>query len=155
MRLTAEDMVGLLQVQHLYGHVLDRFLWEKLDEVFAPDGVFDPSDVGLPVMRGLAEIRAKLIPLEEGENRDNVHNHVATNPAVISVGEDGVVKMRTKYIVSSQRDFLAFGEYEDELVKTPTGWRIKYRKTRRLTGHNLPYLAAPPKYETPEGPRGG
>lgn len=150
MKLTAEDMVGLLQVQHLYGHVLDRFLWDKLDEVFAPDGVFDPSDVGLPVMRGLAEIRAKLIPLEEGENRDRVHNHLCANPAVIAVEDDGVVKMRTKYIVSGQNDFLAFGEYEDDMVKTSDGWRIKYRKTRRLTGHRLPFLSAPPTYSNTE-----
>lgn len=147
MKLSAEDWVQLLQVQHLYGHVLDAFLWEKLDEVFAPDGVFDPSDVGLPVMRGLAEIREKLIPLEEGPERNHIHNHVATNPAVISVGEDGIVKMRTKYIVSSDSEFLAFGEYQDDMVKTADGWRIKYRKTRRLTGHRLDYLPNPPKFE--------
>jgi len=144
MPLSAEDMLGLLQAQALYGHVLDRFLWDKLDQVFAPDGVFDPSDVGLPVMRGLDEIREKLIPLEEGPGRDRRHNHIVANPAVIAVGEDGVVKMRSKYIVSGESPFVSFGEYEDEMVKTPDGWRISYRKTRRLTRHHLAHAGAQP-----------
>ncbi|MBV9996159.1 MAG: nuclear transport factor 2 family protein [Caulobacteraceae bacterium] len=140
MKLGADDWVQLLQVQNLYGHVLDGFLWDKLGEVFAPDGVFDPSDVGLPVMRGLAEIREKLIPIEEGPNRDHIHNHVATNSAVLSVGADGIVKMRTKYIVAGETDTLSFGEYDDDMVKTPDGWRIKRRKTRRVTRHRLENL---------------
>jgi hypothetical protein len=146
MKLTADDMVGLLQVQSLYGHVLDCFLWDKLDEVFAPDAVYDCSDVDLPIVRGMDEIRAMLIPLQEGPNRDKIHNHVTTNPAVIAVGDDGVVKMRSKYIVATDRPFMAFGEYEDDMVKTADGWRIKYRKTRRLTGHHLEYISAPPKF---------
>ncbi|MBV9509278.1 MAG: nuclear transport factor 2 family protein [Caulobacteraceae bacterium] len=137
MTLTGEDMAGLLQAQHLYGHVLDHFLWDKLGEVFARDGVFDPSDVGLPVMRGVEEIRRGLARLEEDAAHGKLLNHIATNPAVIAVGEDGVVKMRAKYIVTSDPDSVSFGEYEDDMVKTPDGWRIQYRKTRRRTRHRL------------------
>jgi hypothetical protein len=133
MELSAEDRVGLLQAQALYGHILDRFLWDKLDEVFAPDGVFDPSDVGLPIMRGLAEIREKLIPTTEGPDKMRRLNHVTTNSAVVAVGEDGVVKMLAKYIVAADSASISFGEYEDDMVKTAAGWRIRYRKTRRLT----------------------
>jgi hypothetical protein len=133
MKLTAEDRLDLLELGNLYGHVLDAFLWDRLDEVFAPDGVFDPSDVGLPVMRGLDEIREKLIPLEEGPDRANVHNHIGTNPTIVSVGDDGVVKMRSKYVVAGKGEYLSFGEYEDDCVRTADGWRIAYRKTRRVS----------------------
>ena len=147
MFLTAEDKLDLLQLQFLYGHVLDAFLWDRLDELFAEDGVFDPSDVGLPIMRGLAEIREKLIPLEEGPEGKNLHNHVGTNPAIISVGDDGIVKMRSKYIVSGSGDFISFGEYEDDCVKTARGWRIKYRKTRRLSANEAKYLVSAKRYD--------
>jgi hypothetical protein len=133
MKLTAEDRLDLLQLVNLYGHVLDGFAWDLLDQIFAPDGVFDPSDVGIPAMRGLAEIREKLIPLEEGPERDHVHNHIGTNPAIISVGDDGVVKMRSKYIVSGAGSHISFGEYFDDCVRTPDGWRIKYRRTHRTS----------------------
>jgi hypothetical protein len=153
MQLTAEDRLELLQLQYLYGHVLDAFLWDKLDQVFAADGVFDPSNVGLPVMRGLEEIREKLIPLEEGPNRDNVHNHVGTNPAIIAVADDGVVTMRSKYIVSSDSDFLSFGEYEDECVKTDAGWRIRYRTTRRISSYRVEHVADAPRFTENGAPR--
>jgi SnoaL-like domain len=149
MKLTPEDLIELIHIQNLYGHVLDRFLWDKLDEVFAPDGVFDPSNVGLPIMRGLDEIREKLIPLEEGPDGKNVHSHIGTNPAVIDVGEDGIVKMCCKYIVSAENDHISFGEYEDDCVKTDKGWRIKYRKTKRISANHAPFipLDAAPRYD--------
>ena len=134
MELTADDKVDLIHLSNLYGHVLDAFLWEKLDQIFAPDGVFDPSDVGLPIMHGLDEIRAKLIPIEEGPDGDRIHIHVGTNAAIIAVGDDGVVHMRSKYLFSTpQATSINFGEYEDSCIKTPEGWRIKYRKTRRVS----------------------
>lgn len=144
--LTADDKLELLQLQYLYGHVLDAFLWDRLDELFADDGVFDPSDVGLPIMRGLAAIREQLIPLEEGPDGTNLHSHVGTNPAIIGETDDGRVNMRSKYIVVSTGDYISFGEYEDVCVKTDRGWRIQYRKTRRVSAYQAPYLATPPRF---------
>jgi hypothetical protein len=135
-------MAGLLQVQNLYGHVLDHFLWDKLGEVFAPDGVFDPRDAGLPLLSGVTEIREKLGAQLEGPDRVRRLNHMAMNPAVIEVREDGVVRMMAKYIVTGDSPFISFGEYEDEMVKTPDGWRIKHRKTRRLSRHHLQHVEA-------------
>lgn len=149
VKLTAEDQLELLQLQHLYGHVLDAFLWDKLDEVFAPDGVFDPSDVGLPVMRGIDEIREKLIPIVEGENKEKLHNHIGTNPAIVGFGENGIVKMRCKYIIAGERDYLSFGEYLDDCIKTDKGWRFLYRKTKRITAYTVQHIKDAPRY-TPE-----
>jgi hypothetical protein len=138
MNLTTEDRLDLLQVQHLYGHILDGFLWDRLGEVFAPDGVFDASDVGLPPARGLAAIREGFVRLEARNGA--MLNHVTTNAAIIAVGEDGIVRMRAKYIVAGI-ETLSFGEYEDDCVKTPDGWRIAHRKTRRTIRHR----AIPPQ----------
>ena len=145
--LTADDRLDLLHLQYFYGHVLDAFLWNRLDEIFADDGVFDPSDVGLPIMRGLDEIREKLIPLEEGPSRDHVHNHIGTNPTIIAEMPDGTVQMRCKYIASGAGDYISFGEYFDECVKTERGWRIKHRKTRRITANHAPFLSNPPRFD--------
>ena len=41
----------------------------------------------------------------------------------------------SKYIVRHERAAIAYGEYEDTLVRTADGWRIAYRKTfRRALG---------------------
>jgi hypothetical protein len=126
--LSVEDRLDLLDLQHLYGHVLDRGLWDRIGEIFTEDGVFDPSDVGLPAMAGLAEIREKLIPLEEGAGPTRCHH--STN-AVVLDATPRRAKMLSKYLCSAGSSAISYGEYEDELTKTPDGWRIAYRKTRR------------------------
>ena len=104
-------------------------------------GFSTPSDVGLTVMKGLDEIREKLIPIERG-----VRMHHGMNPAIISVGDDGIVKMRSKYIVAGERGFISFGEYEDDCVKTDKGWRIRYRKTRRIAAFKTEGMIDAPRF---------
>ncbi|MGE0386858.1 MAG: nuclear transport factor 2 family protein [Gammaproteobacteria bacterium] len=126
--LTVQDRIELLDLQGLYGHVLDRGLWDRIGEVFAADGVFDPSDVGLPPMRGLDEIREKLIPLEEGAGPTRCHH--STNAVILDAGS-GRARMLSKYLCSAGAAAISYGEYEDDLVRTPAGWRIALRRTRR------------------------
>lgn len=128
LSLTLADRLELLELQNLYGHVLDRGLWDRIGEIFTDDGVFDPSDVGLPAMEGLEEIRAKLIPLEEAAGPERSHH--STN-AVILEAASGRATMLSKYLCSAGAAVISYGEYEDDLVKTADGWRIARRKTRR------------------------
>ena len=125
--MNAQDRMDIIDVQHLYGHVLDRSLWSRLGEVFAPDGVFDPSDVGLPPLRGMDEIREKLIPLEEA-SPDRCHH--ATNIVIVPTG-DGAASVESKYLVNHATGVISYGEYSDRMVRTGEGWRITERKTRR------------------------
>lgn len=134
--LSLADRIELLELQHLYGHVLDRGLWERIGHVFSEDAVFDPSNVGLPAMHGLAEIREKLLPLEDAAGPRRCHH--STN-AVIVEGSGDRARMLSKYICSSEGSAISYGEYEDDLVRTSEGWRIARRTTfRRATGLPLP-----------------
>jgi hypothetical protein len=123
-----EDRLDLLELQALYGHILDRHEWGRLDEIYADDAVFDATSVGVPAMHGLAEIREKLIPLEES---GVTLAHHSTNAVVLEAGETSA-RMLSKYITHHLTAAVSFGEYEDELVKTADGWRIARRTARRI-----------------------
>ena len=125
--MNAQDRMDIIDVQHLYGHVLDRGLWGRIGEVFSPEGIFDPSDVGLPPMRGLEEIREKLIPLED---RNPSRCHHASN-IVITPNADGTASVASKYICNHATGVISFGEYADRMRRTDQGWRIVERKTSR------------------------
>ncbi|MBV9843349.1 MAG: nuclear transport factor 2 family protein [Sphingomonadaceae bacterium] len=130
--LSVEDRLALLDLQNLCGHVLDRGLWDRIGEIFAADGVFDPSNVGLPPMTGLAEIREKLIPLEDGAGPTRCHH--STNAVILAADGDRAT-MLSKYLCSAGPAAISYGEYEDECVRTAEGWRIARRKTfRRAAG---------------------
>ena len=140
--LPLADRLALLDLQHLYGHVLDRGLWEQIGHVFSDDGVFDPSNVGLPAMHGLAEIREKLIPLEEAAGPERCHH--STNAIILEATGDRA-RILSKYICSSQTSAVAYGEYEDDVIRTADGWRVARRKTfRRAAG--LPTDDGAPAY---------
>jgi len=126
--LKLEDRLDLLDLQALYGHILDRREWERLGEIYTEDAVFDATSVGIPVMSGLSSIREALVPLEES---GVTLAHHSTN-AVLVEATDTTARMLSKYIAHHLTASVAYGEYEDELVKLREGWRIRRRTARRI-----------------------
>ena len=56
--LTTADLIDIRQLLATYGLVVDDHLWDRVDEVFAEDFVFDRSAFGIPDLHGAADVIA-------------------------------------------------------------------------------------------------
>lgn len=52
MTLQPADFVGIHQLLALYGHIVDAREWDRVNELFADDAVFDMSELGTPPVVG-------------------------------------------------------------------------------------------------------
>lgn len=128
--LSSDDIIDITQVVHLYGHILDGRLWDRLPDVFTDDGVFDMSleqgtSMGGRRFNGIAELRAMF------EVVDHALAHHVSNVYVYEHG--GHVRALCKFFMPDTKGRFHTGEYADRLVRTERGWRIKHRmiKERR------------------------
>ena len=124
-------MLEIHQLLGLYGHAVDSGEVERLDEVFTSDAVFDTSDFEQGVHRGLSAIQA-IFALGAPPHPPA---HLATNFFVYDVG--GTVRAHSKWLtIDRATGGVRSGDYHDELVHGPDGWRIGRRavKIRFYTG---------------------
>lgn len=124
MTLSIEDKIELHELAARYGDVIDDRDWAALDTVFTDDAVFEVVD--LVKMEGLAGIKDYM----ENEGRHPLA-HLITN---IHVREsEGQVNLLSRgiYPIISREERpghrVLYGSYYDQVVKTPTGWRIRNR----------------------------
>ena len=123
--MDAGDWVAVQQLYALYGHVLDDRDWDRLPELFAEDFVFDATALGVPLMTTLQQVR------ETTESAPQAPlGHHATNVYVESIDGD-TARVRAKALGTYPGGKAYSGVYEDELVRTGGGWRIKRRVNRR------------------------
>src|SRR5581483_10569833 len=119
-------LVEIQQVASLYGHVIDHRRWDRLDDVYAADGVYDRTAVGGRVHDGREEIRAYFasspMPLV----------HHVTNLVVDRLDGD-VAHGRAKYLIVRADLAVGSGEYEDVWARGADGWRLRRRAARPLT----------------------
>lgn len=117
------DSVDLLAIQDLlalYGHVVDDADWQRLRDVFSLDGVFDLEAIGRGRASGTAELQIFFSQL------DHPLAHHTTN-VMIEADRKGGAHVRSKYLVVSDDGRIRTGEYHDDVVHTPSGWRIRQR----------------------------
>lgn len=119
--LTAADRTEIEQVIATYGHVVDDNAWDRAHLVFTPDFVFDFSEFGRPNLNGVSELRVAL-------HGRKVYSHHSTN-IVIQEGDDGIVRVRSKFIGFPNEGQPISGDYRDEFVRTAGGWRLSRRRS--------------------------
>lgn len=131
MALETRDLIEIHMLLALYGHTIDDRHWSAMDQVFTEDIVYDATDFGLGVMRGIpAIVEAWRHPF------DHPLAHHTTN-IVITEDPDGTVRTRAKHI-GPRTGSLTLVTYYDVLRKTPDGWRIAERTARRRTSETIP-----------------
>lgn len=114
----ADDVVEILQVIADYGHMIDHEDWDAAEGILADGFRFDLSAFDAPDLHGVGGLRA--------HPRRALRVHMTTNTVVTTV--DGTVaRARSKYLGFDESGAPLVGDYEDELVRTPGGWRIKVR----------------------------
>lgn len=135
MALETRDLVEIQMLVARYGHILDERDWPALDQVFAEDIVFDATDSGLGVMRGIPAI----VDLWKDPFDGHPLGHYTTNVYVFE-DPDGAVRVRSKHL-GPRIGTVTLLTYEDVVRKTADGWRLAERVAR--IDHRIPMWERP------------
>ena len=121
------DRLALHELIGRYCDLIDSQSWDGLAAIFTPDATFDITEVGGPLMDGLAAIQHHM-----AEVAQHPLAHHVTNIWVDDSGDPVVLHSRFLGVRDDLR--VVTGHYRDELVRTPHGWRVTarvYRAQRR------------------------
>ena len=126
---TDKDLVTAVTIRYCWA--LDGRRFDQLTEVFTPDAVGDYGSLG--TFHGPDEIAAfvetVLTPLDASQ-------HLVSNHDVAVDGDTATCRcqLQAQHVRSSTEgspNYLVGGFYEDQLVRTDAGWRIRHRAMRR------------------------
>lgn len=135
------DRIEIEELMHRYARMVDRRRWELMDQVFAPGATIDYKSTGGqagPYREVLGWLDRALAPwplnlhfisnLEVELQGDRGHSTCYFNAPMGRPESDG-----TQTILTNA------GYYEDDLSRTPAGWRIARRHCQQtLTIGRLP-----------------
>jgi SnoaL-like domain len=116
------DIVEIQQLMAAYGHAVDAPDQSLLPLIFTEDAQFDGRPCGDKLYVGLKAISDWFA---RGKPPHPPAHHM-TNVWVRE--EAGKVKVSGKFIVVDERDGqVCMGDYDDTVVRSDAGWRIKHR----------------------------
>lgn len=123
------DRLEIVDVLTRYCTALDSRRWDLLADVFAPDGIAEFGDLGgrHEGPAAVAEfVRSVLGGLDASQ-------HLLGNQVVRLDGDraEATCYFQAQHLLVSANGgntYLVGGTYDDELVRTPAGWRISLRR---------------------------
>lgn len=128
-----EDRLEILNLIAGYSHAADGTDAEAYADCFTDDGAFH-GRVGMPDESQIVgrEALLKFHRAATARRGDIQNRHIQTNTQVVTQTAESAL-VRTYLLVMVSRGDQApepglTSVYEDELVKTPAGWRIKVRR---------------------------
>lgn len=125
--LAPEDRLDIREVIELHGHLADGGAVERLDEVFHPDLELDLSALGFEKVPASASGTALDAYIEAGRRRgpgEGLAMHASN--IIIREHGDGAQAWSKGMIVNRDGSISCFS-YQDDLVRTGVGWRIRRR----------------------------
>jgi 3-phenylpropionate/cinnamic acid dioxygenase small subunit len=120
--INPEDRTAITDVLAMHGHLVDGGQLDRLGEVFTDDVLYDVTPIGAAPIHGLDALRAAARALG---TRNPVGHHV-TN-VVLTRGADGTVEALSKGLGVNADGSCGSVTYEDLVVRTGAGWRIRRR----------------------------
>jgi len=120
--MNTEDIVAIEQLMALYGHTVDADDQSMFAEVFTEDAVFDARPSGWGLLEGREAIAAWFALGKP----PHPPSHQMTNCHVYR--QDNETRVRSKWLfINRKSGSLVSGDYNDVVVRTASGWRIKHR----------------------------
>jgi ketosteroid isomerase-like protein len=123
-----QDKQEITEICYRYGLTIDRRDWKALADCFTPDA--DAYYLDMPPCHGYQAIedtcRAALTPLSATQ-------HLISNVVVRLEGDRAACTcylqaQHVKQGTAGGDNFIIAGRYDDQLVRTPDGWRIRERR---------------------------
>ncbi len=138
--MSAQDIAEIINLINLYPVAVDSQQWDLLDRVFTQDASTDFG--GGAAFSGLATIKQAF---------DAIHapfdatQHVTTNHQVVVDGDSATCLSYVhgrfiRAVPEGGNMFESTGWYDDVLVRTPQGWRIKLRNCRSVWAGGNPLV---------------
>lgn len=131
MALSAGDRIAIHEVIALHSYLSEVGAEDRFDEVFTPDLVVDVAGIGLQQPRELAKVADPSGALDAyiaaGRRRGpgtTVAVHVSN---VVVSGEGDIARAWSKGLTVDRSGSCASFTYQDRLVRTSRGWRIRHR----------------------------
>jgi hypothetical protein len=123
-QMDTADRLELHELPGRYGDAIDDRDWDRLDQIFTDDAVFDLTDLGAPRCEGLAAIKVFM-------DRDAEHprTHMMTNIYVDETANG--VQLRFRIVALLGGGLVGTASYYDDVVKTAAGWRVTNRIVTR------------------------
>lgn len=128
LKLSTDDRLAIHELIGLHGHLMDNGEFDRLDELFTRDVVYDLRDYGGAELRGIAAI----VQASRSLGDANPLGHHVTNVVIAEVDGDVV------HVVSKGLGVRADGScgsvvYRDAVRKEVSGWRIARRRVSPRT----------------------
>ncbi len=120
--LSAEDRIAIYELLALHGHLMDDGAFDRLDELFTDDFVYDLVALGYGELQGRDALVRSALALGD----ENPLGHHVTN-ALITEGDADRATVRSKGIGIRADGSAGTVEYEDLVQNTAGGWRIARR----------------------------
>jgi hypothetical protein len=150
-----DDRAAIMELLVRYWHACDRKAFDEIAGCFTQDAQAEYSGVRLP--RGVDNIVEHLSPLG---TRVAASQHISGS---ISVSVDGDAATARSYAVAYLVLVAGDGHelvqrglvYDDQLVRTPDGWRIRDRVHQAIWSVSSPTGWPVPRFTGRVGPPGG
>lgn len=119
------DRAAIIDLTVAYGAALDERDWDGVAAVFLPDATAVYTD------REHSSAEEIVTRCREGLGRCDASHHMITNQLVQLDGDQATCRstFQAQHIRTPEAggNFIIAGTYEDDLVRTPDGWRISHR----------------------------
>jgi SnoaL-like domain len=137
----ADEILAIQDLVVRYGYVIDNRDWDAMDTVFTDDAVVDYRDHNSDPPRGLAPLvgRDEIVRYCR-DILTHPYQHMIVNHQIEDISEDEVFVRSKALCPIPGRDLLDV-EYHDTVVRTPDGWRIKYKSVKRYNLDPSPWAA--------------
>jgi ketosteroid isomerase-like protein len=120
--LNADDRWEISETLSLHGHIFDGGHLDRLDELFAPEIVYDLSEAGIGTFQGIETLREATVRL-------GAHNplaHHVTN-IVVTENDNGEVTVRSKGLMIMADGALQSVNHLDTMRRHNGHWRLSRR----------------------------
>jgi hypothetical protein len=140
--LEHSDRLAITDLTIDYCWTLDLKNFENLRNIFLPDASFD---VGGSVFSGIdaiiGKISSALTMMDESQHL--ISNHQIRVDGDTATSRCYLQAQHVREAADGGRNFIIAGRYEDNLRRTPEGWRIEYRRLVRTWWEGNPKVARP------------
>jgi hypothetical protein len=126
--LSQQELSDRFEIQDLlarYSQLLDRFAFDEMDALFTDDAIVDYSQTGA-VNGSWAEQKAFIAGAFKGFKGTQ---HLLGLPSVTVAGDTATARTIcfNPMVVNDKKVFYVGLWYDDELVRTPDGWKFAKR----------------------------
>ena len=149
--MAERDKAEIIEILNLYGFALDAQQWDLFDRVFSEDVYADFGPAGAR-WSGLADFKRSFA--EFHVTLDN-HQHTMMGHLVHVAGDKAYSFSYGNWLLVRESakggsSWLGTGWYDDELIRTSDGWRIKQRVCRLVSWTGNPLVPVPNAEHNPD-----